>query len=121
MRRSNGGGSGKKSRSGGLARLKSRVWAVVTAIPEGRVTTYGAIGKHLRVTARQVAFILARLTAEESEQLPWFRVVAALGIVSSIKRAAVGRKQMERLRAEGVVITRGNKIEDFHVLAWTPG
>jgi methylated-DNA-protein-cysteine methyltransferase-like protein len=95
--------------------------AVVAAIPEGRVTTYGAIARHLQVTARQVAFVLATLTAEESERLPWFRVVAADGVVSSTKAGAVGRKQIERLRAEGVAVTPRNKVEDFHLIAWSPG
>jgi methylated-DNA-protein-cysteine methyltransferase-like protein len=108
------------SKSGGAARLKSRVLAVVAGIPEGRVTTYGAIGQHLHITARQVAFILARLTVDESARLPWFRVVAAKGVVSSTKRGAVGRKQIERLRAEGVAVTPRNKVEDFHVIAWYP-
>jgi methylated-DNA-protein-cysteine methyltransferase-like protein len=94
---------------------------VVAAIPEGRVTTYGAIARHLRLTARQVAFVLATLMAEESARLPWFRVVAADGFVSSTKRGAVGRRQIERLRAEGVAVTPRNKVEDFQVIAWSPG
>jgi alkylated DNA nucleotide flippase Atl1 len=61
------------ARAGGTARFKSRVVAVLAAIPEGRVTTYGIIARHLHVTARQVAFILATLTVEESRRLPWFR------------------------------------------------
>ena len=108
------------ARAEGGARFKSRVLAVVGAIPEGRVTTYGTIARHLRVTARQVAFILARLTVEESRRFPWFRVVAANGVVSSTKLGAVGRKQIQRLRAEGVAVTPRNKVEDFHVVAWRP-
>ena len=108
------------ARSGRVSRFKSRVLAVVGAIPEGRVTTYGAIGQHLHVTARQVAFILATLTFEESKRLPWFRVVAANGIVSSTKLGSVGRRQIERLRAEGVAITPRNKAEDFQGIAWSP-
>jgi methylated-DNA-protein-cysteine methyltransferase-like protein len=104
-----------------VGRFKSQVLAVVGAIPEGRVTTYGAIGRHLKVTARQVAFVLARLTVEEAERLPWFRVVAANGVVSTTKLGAVGRKQIARLRAEGVVVTGRNKVEDFSVIAWLPG
>jgi methylated-DNA-protein-cysteine methyltransferase-like protein len=102
-------------------RFKSKVLAVVAAIPEGRVTTYGAIGQHLQITARQVAVVLATLTVEESEQLPWFRVVAAKGIVSTTKLGAVGRKQIQRLRAEGVEVSPRNKVEDFDVITWSPG
>jgi len=101
--------------------LKSQVLAILAAIPEGRVTTYGTIGRHLHVTARQVAFVLARLTVEESERLPWFRVVAANGVVSSTKLGAVGRRQIARLRAEGVAVTPRNKVEDFQRIAWSPG
>jgi len=105
----------------GAGQFKSRVLAVVAAIPEGRVTTYGTIAKHLQTNARQVAFVLATLTAEESKRLPWFRVVAANGVVSSTKLGAVGRRQIARLRAEGVAVTARNKVEDFHVIAWSPG
>ena len=69
-----------------------------------------------------VAFVLASLTVEESERLPWFRVVGANGVVSSIKRGAVGRRQIERMRAEGIAVTPRNKVEDFRVIAWdAPG
>jgi methylated-DNA-protein-cysteine methyltransferase-like protein len=108
------------ARSAKALRLKSQVLAVVAAIPEGRVSTYGAIGRHLKITPRQGAYILARLTAQESERLPWFRVVAANGVVSSIKLGAVGRRQIERLRAEGIAVTPRHKVEDFQVLAWAP-
>ena len=54
-------------------------------------------------------------------RLPWFRVVAAGGVVSTIKLGAVGRRQVERLRAEGVAVTPRNKVEDFDAVAWFPG
>jgi methylated-DNA-protein-cysteine methyltransferase-like protein len=101
-------------------RFKLRVLAVVAAIPEGRVTTYGTIGRHLQLTARQVALVLATLKVEEFERQPWFRVVAANGVVSSTKLGSVGCKQIERLRAEGVAVTPGNKVGNFHAIAWSP-
>ena len=106
--------------SGTLPQFKSKVLVVVAAIPEGRVTTYGPIAKHLQVTPRQVAFILATLTAQESKNLPWFRVVAAGGVVSSTKLGAVGRRQIARLRAEGISVTPRNKVEDFPTILWSP-
>jgi methylated-DNA-protein-cysteine methyltransferase-like protein len=109
------------AKSDAMQRFKSRVLAIVAAIPEGRVTTYGAIAKKLHVTARQVAFILARLTTGDARELPWFRVVGANGIVSTTKLGSVGRKQIARLRAEGVAVTLRNKVEDFHIVAWSPG
>ena len=35
--------------------------------------------------------------------------------------AFVGRRQIARLRAEGVAVTPRNKVEDFGVIAWSPG
>ena len=78
----------------GLMQIRSRFLEVVAAIPEGRVTTYGTIAQHLQVTARQVAFLLATPTEKESKRLPWFRVVAANGVVSSTKLPSVGRRQI---------------------------
>jgi methylated-DNA-protein-cysteine methyltransferase-like protein len=99
---------------------KSRILAVVAAIPEGRVTTYGVIARHLGIGARQVAFVMATLTREESAALPWFRVVAANGVISSMKVGSVGRRQIARLRAEGVSVLRSNKVEDFDKVLWVP-
>src|SRR4051794_39340841 len=113
MRQSNDGRR-RRVHSGGGGQIRAQVLALVAAIPEGHVTTYGAIAQHLQVTARQVGFILASLTVEESERVPWFRVVAANGVVSSTKLGAVGRRQIERLRSEGVKVTPRNKVEDFH-------
>ncbi len=100
--------------------LKPKVLALVAAIPEGRVTTYGAVARRLRVSARQVAFVMARLTGEESARLPWFRVVAAGGVISTMKLGAVGRRQIKCLEAEGIAVTARHKIEDFRVVEWTP-
>jgi methylated-DNA-protein-cysteine methyltransferase-like protein len=104
-----------------VLRLKSRVLHVVAAIPEGRVTTYGTIARHLRTTARQVGLVMATLTREESRRLPWFRVVAANGVVSTIKLGSVGQRQIARLRAEGIGVTLRNRVEDFHKISWSPG
>ena len=120
MRPSSAGGRRRTAKSSGVVRFKPQVLAVVASIPEGRVTTYGTIARHLRVTARQVAFVLARLTDEESQRLPWFRVVAANGVVSSTKLGMVGRRQIERLRAEGVAVTPRNKVEEFALVVWSP-
>lgn len=101
-------------------RVKARVLAVVAAVPEGHVTTYGLIARHLHVSPRQVASVLANFTPEESATLPWFRVVAAGGIVSTAKLGAVGRRQIARLRAEGVSVSPRNKVQDFDAVVWEP-
>jgi methylated-DNA-protein-cysteine methyltransferase-like protein len=96
------------------------VLAIVAAIPAGRVTTYGAIARRLRAGPREVAAVMSHLTAEESATLPWHRVVAANGVISTTKRGPVGRRQLARLREEGVTVTLRNKIAAFATLFWLP-
>jgi methylated-DNA-protein-cysteine methyltransferase-like protein len=110
---------GKQKTTSGFERWKSKVLPVVAAIPQGCVSTYGAVARHVHLTPRQVAFVLARLTSDESSRLPWFRVVAAQGVISTLKLGAIGRKQIARLREEGVACT-GCKVEDFSVVFWSP-
>jgi alkylated DNA nucleotide flippase Atl1 len=90
-----------------------RVLAAIAAIPEGRATTYGGLGKKLRLTARQVASVLSHLTREDADSVPWHRVVGSGGVISTLKLGEVGRRQIERLEAEGVVVSARGKIADF--------
>jgi methylated-DNA-protein-cysteine methyltransferase-like protein len=99
-------------------RLKAKVLAVVAAVPEGRVTTYGMIGKHLGATARQVARVMSSLEPGECDN--WFRVVGANGVVSTTKLGAVGRRQIASLRADGIPVTARNKVEGFDAVVWVP-
>jgi methylated-DNA-protein-cysteine methyltransferase-like protein len=103
-----------------VSRLRPRVMAIVAAIPKGRVTTYGAIARRLRATPRQVAFILSHFTPEDSATLPWFRVVAAGGVISTTKLGETGRRQTARLRAEGLEVTLRHKVIDFEAHFWRP-
>jgi methylated-DNA-protein-cysteine methyltransferase-like protein len=103
-----------------FARIKADVLAVVRAVPAGRVTTYGAVGRHLGVTPRHVAAVMATLTDEEAETVPWYRVVGANGVVSAMKRGRVGREQIARLEAEGIDVTARNVVLDFKSVLWLP-
>ena len=111
----------RQATAAALARFKARVVAIVAAIPEGRVTTYGLIARRLKVNPRQVAHVLARFTPEESESLPWFRVVSANGAIGTMKLGATGRRQITKLRDEGIVVTARNRIADFAAVVCSPG
>lgn len=69
----------------------------VRAIPEGFVRTYGDIDRR---APRMVGLVLA-VTGEE---VPWHRVVRADGTVPK------GRRQLDRLRREGVPL-RGDRVD----------
>jgi alkylated DNA nucleotide flippase Atl1 len=95
-----------------FARIRAEVKAAACAVPRGRVTTYGAIARHLEITARHVVFVLSGLTAAEAEIVPWHRVVAQNGELHSPTAAGILR-QRKRLTEEGLRITRTSRVEDF--------
>ena len=98
-------------------RDRARVLAAVALLPEGRVATYGGVGKRLGLGPRRVAAALASLTDEESVSLPWHRVVGAGGLLRTAGKAA--RRQAMRLRAEGIWVARG-RVEDFDTASIEP-
>jgi methylated-DNA-protein-cysteine methyltransferase related protein len=74
-----------------------RILARVRAIPEGFVRTYRDVDP---AAPRLVGHVLATT----HERVPWHRVVRADG------RVAMGRRQLELLRREGVPL-RGDRVD----------
>ncbi len=93
------------------------VYACVRAIPPGRVSTYGAIAAVLPgITARMVGYALHASSREED--IPWWRVVNARGMISLPPHAG-GEAQAALLRSEGVTFNAGGRIDLQHYL-WLP-
>lgn len=82
----------------------ARVYALVRAIPEGRVSTYGALALALEHPhgARQVGWALARVPRADEPDVPAHRVVNARGALSG--GWAFGAPEIQRglLEDEGV-------------------
>lgn len=94
----------------------NRVHEIVSKIPRGRVTTYGAIASYLGVAsgARMVGYALNR----SGDRLPAHRVVNRLGQLSG--RAHFPDDTMrERLEQEGVLFT-GEYTVDLEKHFWNP-
>ncbi len=98
--------------SAAYARIKSDVLDIAGRIPAGRVATYKHIGLHLKVMPRHVAYILATLEDLERETVPWWRVVADGGAIGRHQRRD---EQMQRLRAEGIVLSPAGIVQDLAV------
>lgn len=96
-----------------------RIYAVVAAIPRGRVATYGQVAAlaGLPGHARQVGYALHALP--EGADLPWQRVVNARGEVSA--RAEPGREGFQRhlLERERVRFDAHGRI-DLARFQWDP-
>ncbi len=87
-----------------------RVYAMVRAIPEGKVTTYGDIALSLGAPrhARQVGYALA--TLHEGNDVPAHRVVNRSGVLTGAW--AFGPPDMMRglLEAEGVTFLPDGRV-----------
>ncbi|MCF6262038.1 MAG: methylated-DNA--[protein]-cysteine S-methyltransferase [Xanthomonadales bacterium] len=83
------------------------VWAVVAAIPRGRVMTYAQVADRagLGRAARMVSSALRK--APPKMQLPWQRVINSQGKISFPKDSAEYIRQYELLCSEGVVFIKG--------------
>ena len=82
------------------AEYVERVLEYVERVPRGRDTTYGAIADAVGGGPRQVGSVMSR----HGGPVPWWRVVRADGTVP------MGRRQLERLRREGVPM-RGDRVD----------
>ncbi|WP_456268405.1 MGMT family protein [Kushneria sp. AK178] len=88
--------------------VREQATTIIARIPEGRVTTYGAIaGMTEGATARSIGALLR--TLPQGHALPWHRVVAAGGRLADHDGA---REQRELLSAEGVVFNARGRIPE---------
>jgi len=92
------------------------IYRLVKRIPRGRVTTYGALAKALKVPggARVVGYAMAGCPSGRG--IPWHRVVGAGGRL--IIREPYGSKQRRLLESEGVEI--GPRSLDMNRFSWLP-
>lgn len=92
--------------------LYERIYAVVAAIPPGRVATYGQVAALAGIPghARQVGYALHVLP--DSSEVPWQRVVNARGEVSARSGLDwVAGYQRHLLEEEGVVFDDRGRVD----------
>lgn len=107
--------------SAAFARITAEVRRVVALIPPGQWTNYGSIAVHLNVSARHVAFVLARPDRTLPADFPWHRVVGAEGVVSGPVGGDRWRRQVRLLRAEGLRLSRAGAIAQADRSYFYPG
>lgn len=96
-----------------------RTYEVARLIPEGRVTSYGAIAKFLGAgrSARMVGW--AMNASHKDDTVPAHRVVNRLGLLTG-KHHFEGTNLMQQLlENEGIKVIE-NQIQNFEELFWDP-
>jgi methylated-DNA-protein-cysteine methyltransferase related protein len=96
-----------------------RVYKIARQIPEGKVTSYGAIAKALG-TARSARMVgWAMNNCHNTEDIPAHRVVNRKGLLTG-KHHFDGTNLMQQLlENEGIVVVE-NQIQEFEKHFWTP-
>ncbi|MGB0259777.1 MAG: MGMT family protein [Flavobacteriaceae bacterium] len=96
-----------------------RVYEVVRQIPEGRVSTYGAIAECLgaRRSARMVGW--AMNAAHTRPDVPAHRVVNRTGMLTGKHHFGGPRVMQQLLEQEGHQIV-DDQIVDFETVFWKP-
>lgn len=104
--------------------LEAEAWDLVRQVPPGRVTTYGRVAALLSLPAGMDPATLHAFGARWvggamahcPDDVPWWRVVNARGVISERPGA---ERQRALLVAEGVVFDERGRV-DLRVLGWPP-
>ena len=95
------------------------VYEVVKLIPEGKVSTYGAIATYLGVkrSARVVGWSMN--AAHSEPEVPAHRVVNRIGLLSGKNHFPTSTMMQELLEKEGIQV-KDDQIVDFENHFWSP-
>ncbi|MDN3689215.1 MGMT family protein [Cyclobacterium jeungdonense] len=95
------------------------VYQVVKLIPEGRVSTYGAIAAYLgsKGSARMVGW--AMNASHQQENIPAHRVVNRFGMLTGKSHFPDSSTMRRLLEKEGATIEQ-DQIKDFERVFWDP-
>ena len=101
------------------ANFFEKVYAVVRQIPEGRVTSYGAIARYIGApqSARMVGY--AMNAAHSLPDVPAQRVVNRQGLLTGKHHFAGTRLMQQLLENEGLHI-RKDQVQNFDRVFWDP-
>ena len=95
------------------------VYEVARLIPEGRVTTYGAIANYLGIkrAARVVGWAMNGAVA--IHDIPAHRVVNRIGVLTGKNHFTTPTRMQELLEKEGIRV-KDDQILNFDQVFWNP-
>lgn len=98
-----------------------RIFEITRLIPEGRVTSYGAIAKALGAarSSRLVGWALNGSSKQPGSPIPAHRVVNRNGVLTGKHHFNPPEAMQQRLEAEGVKVV-DDQIVNFENYFWDP-
>jgi methylated-DNA-protein-cysteine methyltransferase-like protein len=99
--------------------LFSDIYEVVKLIPEGRVSSYGAIANYIGMKsgARMVGW--AMNASHQDTTVPAHRVLNRNGQLTGKMHFPTPNSMQETLESEGIVIQE-DQVQDFKTVFWDP-
>lgn len=96
-----------------------KVYEIVRKIPEGKVTSYGAIAAYLgrKGSARMVGY--AMNASHYLDDVPAHRVVNRNGLLTGKHHFSPPSLMQQLLENEGIIVEK-DKIRNFKELFWKP-
>lgn len=96
-----------------------KVYEVVKKIPEGRVTSYGAIARYLGSTGSSRMVGWALNNSQKHESVPAQRVVNRFGMLTGKHHFGGTTAMQQMLESEGVHV-KENQVQEFDKKFWDP-
>ncbi|MDV7186786.1 MGMT family protein [Lutibacter sp. TH_r2] len=96
-----------------------KVYAIAKQIPYGRVTSYGAIAKHIGAARSSRMVGWAMNASHNMEDIPAHRVVNRKGILTG-KHHFEGTNLMQQLLENEGIIVKDLQIQNFKEVFWNP-
>lgn len=97
-------------------KLFEQIYEIVSQIPKGKVMTYGQIAKLVNTNPRVIGYALHGNT--DPVDVPCHRVIKSDGTIAKGYAFGGPEKQIEKLRAEGVLFATENTV-DLHTSLFT--
>lgn len=95
------------------------VYAVVRLIPEGRVTSYGAIARYLGSPKSSRVVGYAMNASHQYTDIPAHRVVNRIGLLTGRVHFSPPESMEEKLVAEKIIV-KNHQIQNFDKVFWDP-
>lgn len=94
-----------------LSTIDKRIIELIKTVPEGKVSSYGAIAKMSGegINPRRVGYVLKKYSDDLADH--WFRIINSAGKISVSKTTPLYMIQKQLLEKEGIRFSKSDKVD----------